>query len=83
MNVDNQKEMKEIPTIDLEWGWSASICSNENEPLLVPTSTENTAKGDSSVVIFEPFLSKVTLNGLGAAVNVNFFYRKYPYEKYI
>jgi hypothetical protein len=66
----SKKKLRKLTwtTIDMEWGWSASICNNENEPVLVPTSTENTATGNSSDVIYEPFLSKVTLNGLRVTI---------------
>lgn len=58
------KQSRESPVqvIDLEWGWAASTCTHDEEPLATQGSDE------ISAVVYEPFLSKVTLNGLRVTI---------------
>lgn len=58
------KQSRELPVkvIDLEWGWDTSTCTSEKEPLATKVCDE------ISAVVYEPFLSKVTLNGLRVTI---------------
>lgn len=62
IQVTQQSGESPLLVIDLEWGWSASTCTPETEPLATKVSDE------ISVVVYEPFLSKVTLNGLRVTI---------------
>lgn len=65
IQVTQQSGESPVLVIDLEWGCSASnlTCTPETEPL----ATEKISD-EISVVVYEPFLSKVTLNGLRVTI---------------